>query len=219
MSDQNAQDRPRPRAPWHLPRPDLWTLGAVLIAAVVLAPVLSVVWIAFHPTENIWPHLMATVLPRYLKTTLALMAGVAVLTASIGTGAAWIVGMYQFPGRRWLAHALMFPLAIPAYVGAYALVDLLDYAGPLQTALRAAFGWQSARDYWFPETRSLWSAVLVLSAALYPYVYILARAAFAEQSGATYEVARALGQGPWGYSAASACRWPALPLPQAWRWR
>lgn len=198
MSDQNAQDRPRPRAPWHLPRPDLWTLGAVLIAAVVLAPVLSVVWIAFHPTENIWPHLMATVLPRYLKTTLALMAGVAVLTASIGTGAAWIVGMYQFPGRRWLAHALMFPLAIPAYVGAYALVDLLDYAGPLQTALRAAFGWHSARDYWFPETRSLWSAVLVLSAALYPYVYILARAAFAEQSGATYEVARALGQGPWG---------------------
>ena len=198
MSDQNAQDRPRPRAPWHLPHPDPWTLGAVLIAAVVLAPVLSVVWIAFHPTENIWPHLMATVLPRYLKTTLALMAGVAVLTASIGTGAAWIVGMYQFPGRRWLAHALMFPLAIPAYVGAYALVDLLDYAGPLQTALRAAFGWQSARDYWFPETRSLWSAVLVLSAALYPYVYILARAAFAEQSGATYEVARALGQGPWG---------------------
>jgi len=94
--------------------------------------------------------------------------------------------------------ALFFPLAIPAYVGAYALVDLTDYAGPLQTALRAAMGWTSARDYWFPEVRSVWGAALVLSAALYPYVYLLARAAFREQSGCTYEVARALGQGPWG---------------------
>ncbi len=194
MTDQNTQ----PRARWPLGWPDGWTLGAALIAALVLAPVVSVIWIAFHPTENIWPHLMATVLPRYLLTTTLLMAGVAVLTAAVGTGAAWLVSMFEFPGRRWLAPALIFPLAIPAYVGAYALVDVLDYAGPLQSALRAAFGWQSARDYWFPETRSLWAAVLVLAAALYPYVYILARAAFAEQSGATYEVARALGQGPWG---------------------
>lgn len=181
-----------------LPRPDRWTLGAGLIAALVLAPVASVVWIAFHPTENIWPHLAATVLPRYLSTTLLLMAGVAALTAAVGTGAAWLVSVYDFPGRRALALALAFPLAIPAYVGAYALVDVLDYAGPLQSALRAAFGWSSARDYWFPQTRSLWAAILVLSAALYPYVYILARAAFAEQSGAMFEVARALGQGPGG---------------------
>ena len=181
-----------------LPRPDRWTLGAWLIAALVLAPVVSVVWIAFHPTENIWPHLAATVLPRYLSATLMLMAGVAALTAAIGTGAAWLVTLYDFPGRRALALALAFPLAIPAYVGAYALVDVLDYAGPVQSALRAAFGWTSARDYWFPQTRSLWAAVLVLSAALYPYVYILARAAFAEQSGAMFEVARALGQRPGG---------------------
>ena len=198
MTDQNAQVHARQTRRWRLLRPDGWTLAALVIAALVLAPVVSVLWIAFHPTENIWPHLAATVLPRYVKTTLLLMAGVAVLTAAIGTGAAWIVGMYDFPGRRWLVPALMFPLAIPAYVGAYALVDVMDYAGPVQSALRAAFGWQSARDYRFPEIRSLWAAVLVISAALYPYVYILARAAFAEQSGATYEVARALGQGPWG---------------------
>ncbi|HEY6919020.1 MAG TPA: iron ABC transporter permease, partial [Tabrizicola sp.] len=184
------------RRPW--PLPDFWTIGAVLIAAVVLAPILSIAWIALNPTENIWPHLMATVLPRYLVTTLAAMAGVAVLTAAMGTGAAWLVSQYDFPGRRWLRHALLFPLAIPAYVGAYALVDLLDYAGPVQTGLRSAFGWTSARDYWFPEVRSLPMAILVLSFALYPYVYLLARAAYREQSGRAYEVARALGCGPWG---------------------
>ncbi|WP_137112447.1 iron ABC transporter permease [Rhodobacter sp. SY28-1] len=178
--------------------PELWTVGAVLIATVVLAPILSIAWLALTPTENIWPHLMATVLPRYLVTTLLLMGGVAILTAAMGTGAAWLVSQYRFPGRDWLAHALLFPLAIPAFVGAYALVDLLDYAGPVQTGLRATFGWTSARDYWFPEIRSLPAAILVLSFALYPYVYLLARAAYREQSGRAYEVARALGCGPWG---------------------
>lgn len=200
MSDQNTQQPAaalRRRSVASL-LPDLWSLGAALIALLVLAPVVSVVWIAFHPTENIWPHLMASVLPRYLTTTLILMLSVAVLTAAMGTGAAWLVSMYRFPGRNWLDFALFFPLAIPAYVGAYAIVDLLDYAGPVQSALRQAMGWTSARDYWFPQTRSLWGAALVLSAAFYPYVYLLARAAFREQSGCTYEVARALGQGPWG---------------------
>ncbi|TAG17666.1 MAG: iron ABC transporter permease [Rhodobacterales bacterium] len=194
MADHFSQLVPHPRRA----RFDLWAPGAMLIAAVVLAPILSIVWIAFNPVENIWPHLMATVLPRYLLTTVLLMLGVALLTALIGTGAAWLVSQYRFPGRDWLAWALLFPLAIPAYVGAYALVDFLDYAGPFQSGLRAAFGWASARDYWFPETRSLWAAVLVLSLALYPYVYLLARAAYREQSGCTYEVARALGCGPWG---------------------
>lgn len=170
----------------------------MLIAVVILAPIASIVWIALTPTENIWPHLIQTVLPRYLVTTLTLMLGVATLCMLMGTGAAWLVSQYRFPGRDWLAWALFFPLAIPAYVGAYALVDFLDYAGPLQSALRAAFGWTSARDYWFPETRSLWMAVLVLSFTLYPYVYLLARAAWREQSAGTYEVARALGCGPWG---------------------
>ncbi|MDP3263246.1 MAG: iron ABC transporter permease [Tabrizicola sp.] len=194
MVDENTQVH----APARRAAMGVWSTGAVLIALIVLAPLASILWIAFHPTENIWPHLMATVLPRYLATTLTLMLGVAVLTAAAGTGAAWLVTMYRFPGRGWLSHALLFPLAIPAYVGAYALVDFLDYAGPLQTALRSGFGWASARDYWFPQTRSLWAAVLVLSAALYPYVYLLARAAFREQPGCTYHVARALGVGPWG---------------------
>jgi iron(III) transport system permease protein len=179
-------------------RIDLWTPGAILVALVILAPIASIVWIALTPTENVWPHLLQTVLPRYLSTTLLLMLGVAILSMLMGTGAAWLVSQFRFPGRDWLSWALFFPLAIPAYVGAYALVDFLDYAGPLQSALRSAFGWASARDYWFPETRSLWMAVFVLSFALYPYVYLLARAAWREQSAGTYEVARALGCGPWG---------------------
>jgi iron(III) transport system permease protein len=194
MSDRFSQ-LARHRFRWV---PDAWTLGAVVIAAIVLAPILSIFWLALTPTENIWPHLMATVLPRYLGTTLLLMGGVAVLTAAMGTGSAWLVSQYRFPGRDWLAHALLFPLAIPAFVGAYALVDVLDYAGPVQATLRATFGWTSARDYWFPEVRSLPTAILVLSFALYPYVYLLARAAYREQSGRAYEVARALGCGPWG---------------------
>ena len=167
------------------------------IAGVVLAPIVAVLWLAANPTENIWPHLIATTLPRYLTNTGLLMAGVAITTAAVGTGAAWLVTMYRFPFSRALDWLLLLPLAVPAYVGAYALVDLLDYSGPVQVALREAFGWQSARDYHFPPIRSRGAAVAVLSAALYPYVYLLARAAFREHSGGTYEVARALGAGPW----------------------
>ena len=196
MTKQNSQVHV-PRRYWPGLRLDLWSFGAVAIAAVVLAPILSVIWIAFHPGENIWPHLISSVLPRYFANTLILMVGVAVFTAFFGAAAAWLVAMYRFPGQRWLDYALLFPLAIPAYIGAYALVDFLDYAGPLQTAMRAAFGWRDARDYWFPQVRAHGPAIVVLGSALYPYVYLLARAAFREQSGCSYEVARALGAGPW----------------------
>ena len=195
MADKNTQEQVRG---WRWALPDPWSVVALLIAAVVVAPMIAVLWLATHPTENIWPHLLSTVLPRYVRNTLLLMAGVGVLAAAVGTGAAWLVTMYRFPGQRWLDYALLFPLANPAYIGAYALVDFLNYSGPVQGGMRLAMGWQSARDYWFPEVQSLGFAVGVLAAALYPYVYLLARAAFREQSGASYEVARALGVGPAG---------------------
>ena len=179
-------------------RPDAWSVGAVVIAALVLLPIVAVGWIAFHPAENIWPHLVDTTLPRYLRNTLILMAAVAGITGLVGTGAAWLVTMYRFPGSRLFQWLLLLPLAIPAYIGAYALVDFLEYAGPVQSTLREMFGWQNARAYWFPEIRSLGGAAIVLAAALNPYVFLLARAAFREQSGGTFEVARALGAGPWG---------------------
>ncbi|WP_172296816.1 iron ABC transporter permease [Pseudoruegeria sp. HB172150] len=193
MIDQTTQvSAPSRRLPF-----DRWSAGALLIAALVLMPIVSVAWIAFHPTENIWPHLVSTTLPRYLKNTIVLTLSVGAICAVTGTALAWMTTLYRFPGSRILQWLLLLPLAIPAYVGAYALVDFLEYAGPVQTALRQMFGWQSSRDYWFPEIRSLWAAIVVLSGALFPYVYLLARAAFREQSGAVYEVAQALGAGPF----------------------
>lgn len=193
MVEQTSQIK----AGFRFPEINLWSVGALILAAIVLLPIASVIWIAFHPVENIWPHLMATTLPRYLFNTLLLMVSVGVLTAMIGTGAAWLVVMYRFPLHGLLQWALLLPLAIPAYIGAYALVDFLEYAGPVQTGLRGLFGWSNSRDYMFPEIRSRASAVIVLSAALYPYVYLLARSAFREQSVGVLEVSRALGCGPW----------------------
>lgn len=175
-----------------------WSVAAVLVAGLVLMPVLSVVWLALNPTDNIWPHLLSSVMPRYFGNTAALAVGTGLLAAAMGTGAAWLVSMYDFPGRGVLQWLLLLPLAVPAYIGAYALADFLDYSGPVQIALRGWFGWETARDYWFPRIRSLEAAIVVLASALYPYVYLLTRAALHEQSGSAYEVARALGTGPWG---------------------
>ncbi|MBN9890087.1 ABC transporter permease [Salipiger abyssi] len=190
----HSRRKPDLRLRW----PNPWSAGAALIAALVVAPILAVIWIALFPAENIWPHLVSTTLPRYLRNTLVLMFGVGLLAGAVGSGAAWLISRYEFPGRRWLEWLLLLPLAIPAYVGAYALVDFLEYAGPVQTALRRLFGWQTARDYWFPEIRSMGAAIIVLAAALFPYVYLLARNAFREQSGASEEVAQSLGTGALG---------------------
>lgn len=198
MTDSTTQKTPSVTAPLRAGAGHGWSIGALLIAALVLLPILAVLWMAFNPTENIWPHLISTTLPRYLSNTVLLMLGTGVLAAAMGAGAAWLISMYRFPLSGLLEWFLLLPLAIPAYVGAYALVDFLEYSGPVQTALRESFGWASARDYWFPEIRSLNAAIIVLAAALYPYVYMLARAAFREQSAGSYEVARALGAGPVG---------------------
>ncbi|NIZ09982.1 iron ABC transporter permease [Pseudooceanicola sp. HF7] len=176
---------------------DPWSIGAALIAVIVLAPILSVFWKALSPKEPIWAHLVSTTLPRYLGNSLMLMLSVGLVTGIVGTATAWMSARYEFPLRRALDTLLLLPLAIPAYIGAYALVDFLEYAGPIQSGLRQLFGWNDARDYWFPEIRSMGAAIIVLSAALYPYVYLLSRAAFREQSASADEVARSLGAGPF----------------------
>ena len=172
---------------------DFWSINSVLIAALVIAPILSVFIIALTPTENIWPHLLSTTLPRYTSNTFLLMFFVGIFSGVIGTSTAWLTARYRFFGSKWLQWALFLPLALPAYVASYALVDLLEYAGPIQSLLRSTFNWQTSQDYWFPEVRSLSSAIFVLSLALYPYVYLMARSAFLEQSDSTEEVAKSLG--------------------------
>lgn len=141
-------------------------------------------------------HLWATVLPEYLLNSLAIAAIVAVLGGIGGVGCAWLVAVFDFPGKRIFEWALILPLAMPAYVVAYAYTDFLQFSGPVQSALRATFGWQ-AREYWFPEIRSIGGAGIVFAMVLYPYVYLLARTAFLERSPRMWDAARTLGAGPW----------------------
>jgi iron(III) transport system permease protein len=175
-----------------------WSAAAMCTSALVTVPLAGVVWLALFPTDDIWSHLAGTVLPHYLRTTVLLMAMVAVGTLLIGVTSGWLTTLCDFPGRRMFEWALLLPLAVPAYVAAYIYTDLLEFAGPVQGALRALFGWTSRREYWFPEIRSLPGAAAMLTLVLYPYVYLLARAAFLEQSICVLEVSRTLGRGAWG---------------------
>jgi iron(III) transport system permease protein len=175
----------------------LWTVCALCIAALVALPVSAVVGLSLFPEENIWGHLARTVLPGYVWRTLLLLGLVGGGTLLIGIGTAWIVTMCRFPGRRWFEWALLLPFAVPAYVIAYVYTDLLEYAGPVQMMLRAGFGWEAAADYWFPEIRSLPGAATMMALVMYPYVYLMARAAFLDQSVSTLDAARILGCSPW----------------------
>ena len=178
------------------PSLDGWTVAAAAVAALVAVPLATIAYRAIDPADDTWSHLAATVLPVYVSNTLWLLLGVGAGTIVVGASTAWLVTMYRFPGRRVLSWALLLPLAVPSYVLAFVVTDQLEYAGPVQAALREAFGWTSARDYWFPEIRSLGGAAIVLSLVLYPYVYLLARAAFIEQCFCLFEASRTLGRGP-----------------------
>ncbi|MBN35094.1 MAG: iron ABC transporter permease [Rhodospirillaceae bacterium] len=174
----------------------LLTIGTLALATLVALPILAVALNLFADSGGLWGELAATVLPTYLINTVALLIGVGLLAGAMGTGAAWLVSMCEFPGRRVFEWALLLPFAAPAYVLAYVYTDLLEFAGPIQTFLRDLFGW-TRHDYWFPAIRSTPGAIVMLSLVVYPYVYLLGRAAFVSQSVAALEVSRTLGHGPW----------------------
>lgn len=171
-------------------------LTALAIAAIVLVPVAVLAGIAVTGTGADWPHLARNVLPRSAATTAWLLLMVAAGTASIGVTAAWLVVAYDFPLRRMLAWALVLPLAVPTYLAAYAFGEFFHFTGPVQGAIRALFGYQTMRDYWFPDIRSTGGAAVVLSAVLYPYVYLTARVVFIMQGRNIADVARTLGATP-----------------------
>jgi iron(III) transport system permease protein len=171
--------------------------AAILGAAVLVFPIVVVVSSAVAPGRGTWQHLAATVLPDYVASTLLLVLGVAVGVILLGGSSAWLVTTYRFPGCKLLEWVLVLPLAVPGYVIAYAYTDFLQFSGPVQSTLRGLTGWQ-AGQYWFPDIRSLPGAIVVFCLVLYPYVYLLARAAFLEQSANLIEAGRLLGRGAWG---------------------
>ena len=170
--------------------------SAAFIAAIVLVPIASIVAIAVSGTGADWPHLARNVLPRSTATTLWLLAMVSAGTASIGVTCAWLVVAFDFPFRRLLAWALVLPLAVPTYLAAYAFGEFFHFTGPVQTALRHVFGFQTVRDYWFPDIRTTEGAAIVLSSVLYPYVYLTTRVVFIMQGRNIADVARTLGARP-----------------------
>ncbi len=170
---------------------------SLLVALLVGMPIASVLLNVFAGgTGETWRHLASTVLPEYIANTLWLCAGVGVGVVVVGVVTAWLTAMHDFPGRRVFEWALVLPLAMPAYVLAYVYTDFLQFVGPLQTFLRETFGWQKG-DYWFPDVRSLGGAVAMFVFVLYPYVYMIARAAFLERASGMLEASRTLGVGPW----------------------
>lgn len=171
------------------------TLTASLLLAL---PILLVVLSLSQPQWQVWQHLVDTVLLDYVLNSLLLAFGVGLGAMLLGTALAWICHHYQFPGRSWFEWLLLLPLAIPAYIIAYCYTGLLDFAGPLQTTLREWFDWGYG-DYWFPEIRSLGGAIVMLILVLYPYVFMLARNAFRDQSQSLLEASRSMGLTPQQY--------------------
>ncbi|OIP24177.1 MAG: ABC transporter permease [Comamonadaceae bacterium CG2_30_60_41] len=174
-----------------LKKPNGWLLTAGAVAALVLVPVVVSLLSFAQVDAGILRHLGEFVLPNLLRNTVWLLLGVGLGVALLGVSLAALVALCEFPGRRWLQWALMLPLALPAYVSAFVMIDLLDYSGPLQTWLRATWGVAQ-----LPDIRSGWGVVLVLSLSLYPYVYLIAKNAFASQGSVALEAAQALGMAP-----------------------
>jgi len=178
-------------------RPRWLVRFAALAAVLIVAPIVSLGTNLFATgTAGTWSHLASTVLPDYIVTTLWLCLGVGIGSTLLGVGAAWLVTHFDFPLRRTFEWALVLPLAMPAYVMAYAYTDLLQFAGPVQGWLRATFGWTRA-DYVFPDVRTVAGAMLMFAGVLYPYVYMLTRAAFLERGSGVIEAGRSLGLTPW----------------------
>ena len=174
---------------------NIWKITALVIAVILSIPVITVLTSLFFPNQEIWQHLFETLLHRYVLNSFTLMVGVGLITIIIGVSCAWLVTMCNFPGKHFFVFALLLPMAIPAYIIAYTYTGVFDVMGPFQTWLRHTFE-LSFGEYWFPEIRSMGGAIFVMSMVLYPYVYLLTRAALIEQSVCVLEVSRTLGCGP-----------------------
>ena len=171
------------------PSIDKWSAATFILCCFLLGPVAALLLAAFGDSGGLWGHLVDTVLATYVTNTLLLMGGVGSVAIVFGVSSAWVISRYDFAGRDMLEWMLLLPAAIPAYIIAYCYTDFFEYAGPVQSALRAAFGWQSPRDYFFPEIRSVGGAILVMASVLYPYIYMVTRIAFRLTPASLFEIA------------------------------
>ena len=174
-----------------------WKTSSWSISLLLVLPILAILYTALGNTDDIFTHLFNTVLPTYTLNTVLLVFGAMFFSLILGVPSAWFMAMCRIPSASVLQWALVLPLAMPAYIVGYIYTDWLDFAGPIQILLRDVFGWQSYSDYWFPDIRTLTGAILVMSLVLYPYVYLLARAAFMEQNISLLQSARLLKCTPW----------------------
>ncbi len=174
-----------------------WKTSSWSLSLLLVLPILAILYTALGNTDDIFTHLFNTVLPTYTLNTVLLVFGAMFFSLILGVPSAWFMAMCRIPSSSILQWALVLPLAMPAYIVGYIYTDWLDFAGPIQVLLRDIFGWQSYSDYWFPDIRTLTGAILVMSLVLYPYVYLLARAAFMEQNISLLQSARLLKCTPW----------------------
>ncbi|MBV7297882.1 ABC transporter permease [Enterovibrio paralichthyis] len=166
------------------------------VSLLLVLPILAIFYTALGASDDVFAHLMATVMSTYALNTALLVLGTVSLALLMGIPSAWLLANYSLPGGNWLQWALVLPLAMPGYIVGYIYTDWFDFAGPIQMLLRDFTGWTSAAQYWFPDLRTLPGACFVLALVLYPYIYLLARAAFMEQSLTLTQSARLLGCTP-----------------------
>ncbi len=174
----------------------LWKTSSGVITLLLVLPILAIFYTAIGETDDLFTHLMSTVMPTYIYNTVVLTAGVMLLSLILGIPSAWFMAMCKLPTEKWLQWALVLPLAMPGYIIGYIFTDWFDFAGPIQIFLRDITGWGPGK-YWFPDIRTLSGATFVLSLVLYPYVYLLCRAAFMEQNVSLLQSARLLKCSPW----------------------
>jgi iron(III) transport system permease protein len=174
----------------------VWMTFSLAMAVLLVLPVGAIFYTSLGASDDLFAHLAATVLSTYVLNTLLLTVSVMFLALIMGVPTAWFMAMCQLPSERYLQWALVLPLAMPGYIVGYLYTDWFDYAGPIQSLLRDFTGWQRS-DYWFPDVRTLAGASVVLAMVLYPYVYLMARAAFMEQNISLLQSARLLKCSPW----------------------
>lgn len=174
-----------------------WSISSYIVAAILVLPLFCLVVESLVPDKDVFTHLIDTVLADYVINTILLIVAVVSVSLLIGVPLAFLLANYQFPGAKFFNWGMLLPLAMPSYLMAYIYTDWLEYAGPVQRALRDIFQWQTKSDYYFFEIRSLFGAALVLSLVLFPYVFLIVKTAFKEQASSFAQAGKMLGKSPW----------------------